>query len=75
MTAGSALGVIAVVGWSRVHTLWQLYPVFVLIGLAWAASLWPAAHNARWEALHGDRPVCGDALLDQADERLRRADS
>jgi hypothetical protein len=22
--------------------------------IAWAASLWPAAHNARWEALHGD---------------------
>ena len=25
--------------------------------VAWAASLWPAAHNARWEALHGDPPV------------------
>ncbi|GAB3430679.1 aminoglycoside phosphotransferase/kinase family protein [Actinophytocola sediminis] len=41
--------------------------------IAWAASLWPAAHNARWEALHGDRPVCGDALRAQAAERLRRA--
>ncbi|HWC80386.1 MAG TPA: hypothetical protein VG756_10525 [Pseudonocardiaceae bacterium] len=43
--------------------------------VAWAASLWPAAHNARWEALHGDAPVCGDALRAQATERLRRANA
>ncbi|KAB8163886.1 phosphotransferase [Streptomyces sp. 3MP-14] len=43
--------------------------------VAWAASLWPAAHNARWEALHGDRPECGDALRAQAAERLRRANA
>jgi hypothetical protein len=43
--------------------------------IAWAASLWPAAHNARWEALHGDDPVCGDALRAQAPERLRRANA
>lgn len=42
---------------------------------AWAASLWTAAHNARWEALHGDAPVSGKALQDQAEERLRRADA
>ncbi|RKN39563.1 phosphotransferase enzyme family protein [Streptomyces hoynatensis] len=41
--------------------------------IAWAASLWPAAHNARWEALHGTPPVCGEALRAQAAERLRRA--
>jgi hypothetical protein len=41
--------------------------------VAWAASLWPAAHNARWEALHDDLPVCGGALEEQAAERLRRA--
>jgi hypothetical protein len=41
--------------------------------MAWAASLWPAAHNARWEALHGDLPVSGNALHAQAAERLRRA--
>jgi hypothetical protein len=41
--------------------------------IAWAASLWPAAHNARWEALHDDAPVCGTALRAQAAERLRRA--
>jgi hypothetical protein len=43
--------------------------------IAWAASLWPAAHNARWEALHGDRPVCGDAVRAQAAERLHRANA
>lgn len=43
--------------------------------IAWAASLWPAAHNARWEALHGDNPLAGDALLAQAAERLHRANA
>jgi hypothetical protein len=43
--------------------------------VAWAASLWSAAHNARWEALHGQRPLCGDALQAQAAERLRRANA
>ena len=43
--------------------------------IGWAASLWPAAHNARWEALHGDTPVCGNALRAQAAERLRRANA
>jgi len=43
--------------------------------VAWAASLWPAAHNARWEALHGDAPLCGDQLRAQAAERLRRANA
>jgi hypothetical protein len=44
--------------------------------VAWAASLWLAAHNAREEALlRGDTPVCGDALRAQAAERLRRADA
>ena len=41
--------------------------------IAWAASLWTAAHNARWEALHGDPPVAGDAVRAQAAERLLRA--
>jgi hypothetical protein len=43
--------------------------------IAWAASLWTAAHNARWEALHGDTPVSGNALRAQAAERLRRANA
>ncbi len=43
--------------------------------VAWAASLWTPAYNARWEALHGDVPVAGDALKSQAAERLRRANA
>jgi hypothetical protein len=44
--------------------------------IAWAASLWPAAHNARWEALFGaaKRPSA-DALRAQAEIRLARADA
>jgi hypothetical protein len=41
--------------------------------VAWAAGLWTAAHNARWEALHGAAPVSGDGVRAQAAERLRRA--
>ena len=43
MTAGSVLGVVAVLAWSQVHQVWQLYGVFVLIGLASAATLYEAA--------------------------------
>lgn len=43
MTAGSTLGVAAVLAWSQVHTIRQLYLVFVLIGLAGAGSLYEAA--------------------------------
>ena len=41
--------------------------------VAWAASVWPAAYNARELALYGRPPVSGDALRAQAAERLRRA--
>jgi hypothetical protein len=40
--------------------------------VAWAASLWLAAHNAREEALLGRTPVSAEALRAQAAERLRR---
>ncbi|GAA1217510.1 hypothetical protein LY12_002010 [Prauserella alba] len=43
--------------------------------IAWAASVWQAAHHARWEALHGALPVCGEELRCQADERLRLANA
>jgi hypothetical protein len=43
--------------------------------IAWAASLWMAAYNAREEALCGDPPMCADALRAQAAERLRRANA
>ncbi|USX55903.1 phosphotransferase [Lentzea sp. HUAS12] len=41
--------------------------------VAWAASLWTALHNARWEVLHGDPTPSGDAVRDQGTERLRLA--
>ena len=43
--------------------------------VAWAAGLWPAAHDVRWEALLADTPVSDGALRAQAAERLRRADA
>ena len=41
--------------------------------IAWAASVWMAAYNAREEALHGSTTVGRDTLRAQAAERLRRA--
>jgi hypothetical protein len=41
--------------------------------VAWAASVWMAAYNAREEALTGGTSVGRDALRAQAAERLRRA--
>jgi hypothetical protein len=43
--------------------------------IAWAASLWMAAYNAREEALRGDTRVGRDAFRTQAAERLRRANA
>jgi hypothetical protein len=43
--------------------------------IAWAASVWMAATNAREEALYDASPVCRDALRAQAAERLRRANA
>ena len=43
--------------------------------IAWAASAWMAAYNAREEALLGDTPLCRDALQAQAAGRLRRANA
>ena len=47
----------------------------VELPIAWAASVWMAAYNAREEALHGHTSVGGDALRAQAAERLRRANA
>lgn len=41
--------------------------------IAWAASLWPALHNARGESLFQSQPVALGALTRQATERLHRA--
>ncbi|MGM1059223.1 hypothetical protein [Saccharothrix sp. Mg75] len=43
--------------------------------VAWAAGLWLAAHNARWEAVHRNAPVSCDAVRAQAAERLRLANA
>jgi hypothetical protein len=43
--------------------------------IAWAASVWMAAYNARELALLGGSPMGGEALRAQAAERLRRADA
>ena len=43
MTGGSLLGAAALVEGSQVHQIWQLYAVFVLIGLSSAACLYEAA--------------------------------
>jgi hypothetical protein len=43
--------------------------------IAWAASLWMAAYNARELALCGGDPAGGDALRAQAADRLRRANA
>ena len=41
--------------------------------VAWAASLWPALHNARAEILWNHPPVALTAVLAQAESRLHQA--
>ncbi|MFI5712126.1 hypothetical protein [Kribbella sp. NPDC051620] len=41
--------------------------------VAWAASLWPALHNARAEHLWNSQPIALTQVLAQAEERLQRA--
>ena len=43
MAAGALLGAVSLVLWSHVTELWQLYAVWVLIGIASAMSLYEAA--------------------------------
>lgn len=43
------------------------------VEIAWAASVWMAAYNAREMALCGGPSAGGDALRAQSAERLRRA--
>jgi hypothetical protein len=45
----------------------------VELEIAWAASVWMAAYNAREMALLGGSPAGRDALREQAAQRLRRA--
>ncbi len=41
--------------------------------IAWAASMWPALHNARGEYLFRSDPVASVAVMEQAEERLSLA--
>ncbi|MEV7132797.1 phosphotransferase [Arthrobacter sp. NPDC093128] len=41
--------------------------------IAWAASMWPALHNARGEHLFRSDPVASVAVLEQSEERLNLA--
>jgi hypothetical protein len=45
----------------------------VELAVAWSASLWMAAYNAREMALRGGNPAGATALRAQGAERLRRA--
>ncbi|MFF4418653.1 MFS transporter [Streptosporangium sp. NPDC001559] len=43
MSVGSILGMAALLAWSRVESLWQLYAVFAAVGIACAMVLYEAA--------------------------------
>ena len=43
MTAGSILGVLLVVAWSRVHDLAAFYAIWIAMGLCWSATLYSPA--------------------------------
>jgi MFS family permease len=43
MTAGSVIAVLALLGWSQVGELWQLYALFVPLGVAMALTLYEPA--------------------------------
>jgi MFS family permease len=66
MTSGSVLGLVAVVAWSRIDEVWQLYAVFVLIGIAGAACLYEAAFAviiAATDASHRDRALLAVTIV------------
>lgn len=59
MTAGSCLGVVLLLAWSRVESLGALYAVWVLMGLALAATLYEPAFGTivSWFARSRDRAL------------------
>ncbi|RVX44973.1 putative MFS family arabinose efflux permease [Nonomuraea polychroma] len=61
MTAGSILGTAAVLAWSRVESLWQLYAVFAAMGIACAMVLYESAFAVIVSWFDG--PVRAGALL------------
>ncbi len=55
LTCGSATAAALVLAWSQVTAIWQLYAVFVLIGLASATMLYEAAFPVIVAATHPQR--------------------
>ncbi len=65
MTLGSCLGAALMVAWSQVHTVRGLYAVWILMGLALAATLYEPAFGAvvRWfPTRHRDRALTAVTL-------------
>ncbi|HEY7252935.1 MAG TPA: MFS transporter, partial [Methylomirabilota bacterium] len=65
MTLGSCLGAALVVAWAHVHSLGALYAVWILMGLALAATLYEPAFGAvvRWfPTRHRDRALTAVTL-------------
>ncbi|HEU4438244.1 MAG TPA: MFS transporter [Methylomirabilota bacterium] len=65
MTLGSCLGAALMVAWSRVHSVGALYAVWILMGLALAATLYEPAFGAvvRWfPTRHRDRALTAVTL-------------
>ena len=65
MTLGSCLGAALMVAWSQVHTFGGLYAVWILMGLALAATLYEPAFGAvvRWfPTRHRDRALTAVTL-------------
>lgn len=63
MSAGSILAAAAVLAWSRVGTLWQLYAVFAAIGIACAMVLYEAAFAVSVAWYNGDERGRAGGLL------------
>jgi hypothetical protein len=57
MTAGSLIGVLSLLAWSQARELWQLYAVFVPLGVAMALTLYEPAFAilASWFARRSPR--------------------
>ncbi|MGR6924351.1 MFS transporter [[Actinomadura] parvosata] len=63
MTAGSLLGTVAVLAWSRVESLPQLYGVFALVGVACSLVLYEAAFAVIVSLYAGDERGRANGLL------------
>lgn len=59
MTLGSLLGSLLVALWANVHTLWQYFAVWTLMGVAWAAVFYEVAFTVinHWFRQHRSRAL------------------